>query len=113
MHEFSIIQNIIDIAVATAKSNNISHVRSVEVLVGKASGVIREALEFAWEAAVKESILSNAVLTITEKSLLIKCLICGQEYEPCDIYESCPGCGDINPHVLSGQELKVIAIEED
>jgi hydrogenase nickel incorporation protein HypA/HybF len=111
MHEFAIIQNIIDIAAKTAKENNISHVSAVEVEVGKAAGVIREAMEFAWEAAIKETILRDAILKITEKSLVVKCMICQQQYEPCDIYEPCPGCGEINPEVISGKELRVVAIE--
>ncbi len=113
MHEFSIIQYIIDIAEKTAMDNNISHVSSVEVEVGQAAGVIREAMEFAWESAIKETILKDAVLKITEKPLVVKCTICLQQYEPVDIYESCPGCGDISPEVITGQELRVVAIERD
>jgi len=111
MHEFSIVQNIIDIVDGSAKSNGINQVRAVEVEVGKASGVIREAMEFAWEAAVKGTLLDNSELKIIEIPLVVKCKICGQQYEPCDIYEYCPGCGEINPEIISGKELKVIAIE--
>lgn len=111
MHEFSIIQNIIDIASETAKANHIDNVRSVEVEVGKASGVVREAMEFAWEAAVKQTVLSNAILKIIEKPLVVKCMICNKQYEPCDIYDSCPGCGEASPEVISGKELRVVAIE--
>lgn len=111
MHEFSIIQNIIDIACETAKVNHVTHVHAVEVEIGKAAGVIREAMEFAWEAAVKDSNLSDAILKITEKPLIVKCMICQHQYEPCDIYEPCPGCGEVNPEVISGKELKVVAIE--
>jgi len=111
MHEFSIIQNIIDIASETARANNISQVSAVEVEVGKAAGVIREAMEFAWEAAVKETILSSAVLKITEKALVVKCMTCEKHYEPCDIYDPCPGCGEINPELISGKELRIVAIE--
>jgi hydrogenase nickel incorporation protein HypA/HybF len=111
MHEFSIVQNIIDIVTATAEANGVSKVQAVEVEVGKASGVIREAMEFAWEAAVKGTLLSRSELRITEKPLVVQCSICGNQYEPCDLYESCPGCGEINPVIISGNELKVLAIE--
>jgi hydrogenase nickel incorporation protein HypA/HybF len=111
MHEFSIVQNIIDIVTDSAKANGVKNVQAVELEVGKASGVIREAMEFAWEAAVKGTLLNNSELKIREIPLLVKCSTCGQQYEPCDIYESCPGCGEITPVIISGQELKVIAIE--
>lgn len=111
MHEFSIIQNIIDIVTDSANANGVTIVRSVEVEVGRASGVVREAMEFAWEAAVKGTLLTEASLKITEKQLIVKCKLCGQQYEPCDIYQACPGCGDVYPEILSGNELKVVAIE--
>ena len=111
MHEFSIVQNIIDIVSATAKANHVLNVQSVEVEVGKASGVIREAMEFAWEAAVKDTLLRGALLKIIERPLSVRCNSCGTTYDPCDTYENCPGCGDINPQIISGQELRVIAIE--
>jgi len=57
MHEFSIIQNIINIVMETATTHHVSHVHAVEVEVGKASGVIRDAMEFAWEAASKDTLL--------------------------------------------------------
>lgn len=110
MHEFSIIQNIIDIVSDTARANNVIHVHSVEVEVGKGSGVVREAMEFAWESAVKDTLLKGALLKIIDKPLSVKCKVCETTYEPCDIYESCPGCGDINPLILSGNELRVLAI---
>jgi hydrogenase nickel incorporation protein HypA/HybF len=111
MHEFSIVQNIIDIVTETANANGVIRVQTVDVEVGKASGVIREAMEFAWEAAVKGTLLDQSELRIIEKPLVVKCNLCGNQYEPCDVYESCPGCGEINPVIITGNELRVVAIE--
>lgn len=111
MHEFSIVQNIIDTVIDSAKSNGVTKVHCVEIEVGQASGVIREALEFAWEAAIEGTLLKGATLKIIEKPLTVKCLSCGHRYDPCSIYDSCPGCGDVHPEILSGNELKVIAID--
>jgi hydrogenase nickel incorporation protein HypA/HybF len=113
MHEFSIVQNIIDIVTDSAIKHQVKQVRAVEVEVGKASGVIREAMEFAWNAGTKGTMLENAELKIMEIILEVRCMVCGKHYTPAEIYESCPGCGDISPEVLTGDELSVVAIESD
>jgi hydrogenase nickel incorporation protein HypA/HybF len=111
MHEFSIIQNIIDIVKDSASAHGITKVSAVEVEVGQASGVIREAMEFAWEAATNGTLLGHAELKIKEIPLLVRCGICSRKYSPCEIYEACPGCGEINPEIITGRELRVVCIE--
>src|SRR5512145_254184 len=100
MHEFSIIQNIINIVLDTAKQNNIEEIRIVEIEVGQASGVIRHALEFAWESAIQDTILINSVLKINEIPLLLKCRACNNEYNSSDIFDVCPLCGEINSEIV-------------
>ena len=111
MHEFSIVQNIINIVMESAKAHQVKHVQAVEVEVGKASGVVREAMDFAWEAASKGTLLERTVLKIKEIPLVVKCTVCNHQYQPCDIYENCPGCGEISPEIITGKELRVVAIE--
>jgi hydrogenase nickel incorporation protein HypA/HybF len=111
MHEFSIVQSIVDIALESAALNNIEYISAVEVEVGQASGVMPEAMEFAWEAAIAGTLLSKALLKIKQIPLKVKCGICRHQYQPEDIYDACPHCGEINPEILSGKELKVVAIE--
>jgi hydrogenase nickel incorporation protein HypA/HybF len=111
MHEFSIVQSIVDIALESANLHHIEHVSAVEVEVGQASGVVPEAMEFAWEAAIKGTPLSEASLKIKQIPLTVKCSICQFHYDPEEIFEACPHCGGINPEILTGKELKVVAIE--
>jgi hydrogenase nickel incorporation protein HypA/HybF len=111
MHEFSIVNNIIDIAVGSAEQNGLKTVGCVEIEVGKASGIEPAAMEFAWESARKNTILENARLEIHFIPLCMLCLTCGKKYEPDEIYSPCPTCGDVNARILTGKELKVLAIE--
>jgi hydrogenase nickel incorporation protein HypA/HybF len=110
MHEFSIVQNIIDIATGAAHQNQLKTVSCVEVEVGQASGVVPDALEFAWESAVKDTFLRHASLMMKIIPLTVKCRMCGLQFKPEDIYESCSDCGAMNPEILSGKELRVTAI---
>ncbi len=51
MHEFSIVNNIVDIAIGSAEQNGLKTVSCVEIEVGKAAGIEPSAMEFAWESA--------------------------------------------------------------
>ncbi len=111
MHEFSIAQNIAEIAETAAMENKTGPVGIVEIELGAASGVIKEALEFAWETISAGSpVLKNAKLAIHEIPLRVKCNICQKEYSPAEIFDSCPGCGEVNVTILQGKELRVKSI---
>ena len=111
MHEFSLVQNIIDIATDTAIRNQLVHVQSVEVEIGQVSGIVPEAMDFAWESARKDTLLHEASLVIKIIPLLVRCRTCGNEFHPDGLYETCPGCGNFNPEIISGKELRVTAIQ--
>jgi hydrogenase nickel incorporation protein HypA/HybF len=111
MHEFSIVNNIIDIAIGSADQNGLKTVSCVEIEVGKASGIEPSAMEFAWESARKDSILEKARLVMHFIPLCLQCRTCGNQYEPDEIYSPCPACGDINARIITGKELRVVAIE--
>jgi hydrogenase nickel incorporation protein HypA/HybF len=111
MHEFSIIYNIVDIAIGSADQNGLKSVSSVEIEIGKASGIEPTAMEFAWESARKNTILENARLVMHFVPIRLQCRACDMQYEPYEIYNPCPACGEINARILTGKELRVVAIE--
>ena len=111
MHEFSIVNNIVDIAIGSAEQNGLESVSCVEIEVGKAAGIEPSAMEFAWESARKNTILEDATLVMHFIPLCLECRTCGNRYETEEIYNPCPFCGEINARIISGKELKVVAIE--
>jgi len=118
MHEFSIALSIVEIAENSAKANGADKVLTVEVEVGAASGIVREALEFAWESAAgSSSILKHAGLILRDVPLSVQCNKCGNRFSPAEIWEACPVCGEIFTTIIKGMELKVISVtvesEED
>jgi hydrogenase nickel incorporation protein HypA/HybF len=102
---------ILEIAGDTARKHGVEHVIAVEVEVGQASGVVKEALDFAWEAVRRDTIFSNASLVVKTVPLQALCRKCGADYQPGELFGPCPECGDIHPEIVSGKELRVVAIE--
>jgi len=111
MHEFSIIQNIVDIAVNAADFNKLGKVKKLDLEIGKASGVEIDALRFAWESAIKGTVLADALLEINLISLRLKCRQCGFIYEPEEYPGICPQCGAVIAEIIAGKELRIKSIE--
>ena len=55
MHEMSIAEGILDIALETMKNNDASIVHSVQLDLGLMSGVEPDALLFCWDAVTKKN----------------------------------------------------------
>lgn len=107
MHELSIALNIVDIASAEARKAGASRVIDLNIEVGSLSGVIVEALEFAMEVAVRDTMLSGARVAIHPINAQAKCRQCGAEFDVRDYFEECPECASLDLQITRGQELKL------
>jgi len=71
------------------------------------SGIETESLEFAWNQAVKQTMLQNAVKKINRINALAKCLDCNTEFTIENYYDACPVCGEHLLDIIQGKELRV------
>lgn len=95
-------------AVGTANGNPIC---AMKVRIGPLSGVVVEALRFAFDALTPGTPAEGARLDIEETTLSIYCPHCGTNFTtPVGIYE-CPACGSNDGELQGGYELELISIE--
>lgn len=107
MHELSIAMSIVDIASDHARKDNADRVKEIEIEVGSLSGVVVEALNFAMEAAIKNSICDNAEWKIIEIPAMAICSQTKKKYPVNDLYSQCPYCGKYGHELILGRELRV------
>lgn len=110
MHELSIVQSIVDIAQEQVRLANAQRVDRIELDIGQLAGIEWSALDFAWDAAVKHTVLEQAERVIRRIPGQAQCLECGREFEISALYDACPVCNTYWNKILSGQELKVCAL---
>ncbi len=111
MHEAGIIHNILTIAEETARKKSATQILKLRLRIGSMSGVIPEALEFAFEAMKKDTLANNAVLEIEVVPAQCWCENCKIEYTPEDINFLCPECGMGNIKIRKGRELELVSID--
>jgi hydrogenase nickel incorporation protein HypA/HybF len=107
MHELSIVLSIVDIADEEVKKHNAHHVDSINLEIGAVAGVEFDALNFVWDAAVKNSVLDGASRHIDVVKAKARCIDCGCVFEVNDRFQACPVCHDYFTELLQGKELKV------
>ena len=113
MHELSIAMNIVEIANEEAEKANVTLVREINLEVGTLSGIVIEALEFAMDEAVKNSVLQNAKIKIRKVPAKAKCLKCSTEFPVEDYYTPCPECNNFETELINGKELKIKSLVID
>ena len=99
--------SIIDIAQQQAKSADAKTIDEIEIDIGCLSTVQMEAFDFAWEQAVKETILDNAIKKINRIKGKARCLDCDASFPLENIYDACPKCGQHLIDIVEGKELRV------
>ncbi len=107
MHELSIVMGIIDIAEEQAKKAGVKEFDSIELEIGTLSGIVTEALDFAWQSAVGGTVLEKAERKIISIKAVSRCIDCGNEFSTAALYEKCPRCGSYVTNLIKGNELKV------
>jgi hydrogenase nickel incorporation protein HypA/HybF len=107
MHELSIVMGIVDIAEAEAEKAGVDAFDGIELEIGKLSGVMMDALDFAWPVGVKNSVLEQAELKLIRIEPLARCNNCGKEFAAESLYDACPDCGGFRHDFIKGKELKI------
>ncbi len=109
MHELSLALGIIDGVLEEAERRGGLKVEAVYVRVGRLSGVDKDALRFAYQAAQQETPLALSRLEIEEVNPVIFCPTCEQEREAQGLF--CALCGTPASRVVRGNELEITALE--
>ncbi len=99
--------SIIDIAQKESSKANASIIDEIEIDIGCFSTVEIDAFEFAWQQAVKETILETTVKKVNHIKGKAKCLNCSAEFALENIYDACPVCGEHLIDIIEGKELRV------
>lgn len=112
MHEVSIAQGLLEIAINSCTKEGYEGIESIRVKIGKASGVMPDSLLFAFEAIKIGTIAEKAVLTIDEIPVGGFCKKCNSNFTVEDAYViACPLCGNISFQLETGRELNIDEME--
>jgi hydrogenase nickel incorporation protein HypA/HybF len=111
MHEFGIAETILEGAMSAARAHGASHIDAIRIRIGDLSGVVEEALQFAFESIASGTPAEGARLVIERAPVRCYCPRCDRAFDAAPLDYGCPTCGEISGDVRGGRELDLLAIE--
>ena len=112
MHELTIACEMARVVKDSLTSEQLSRLKCINLLIGKATAVQEDCLRFGFEAITKDTPLSGVEVNIEYVEPLFRCKACGKEFESKEwFYSPCPKCGSFGDELLKGDELSVASVE--
>jgi hydrogenase nickel incorporation protein HypA/HybF len=113
MHESSIAHSILEIIDEQCREQGCTSVETVTVRLGKATGVMPEALAFAFDALKETGVAKNARLVVEMVQVGGMCNSCKKEFDVPDVQYvfNCPHCGSNEFEISRGREMEISEME--
>ncbi|MCK9473283.1 hydrogenase maturation nickel metallochaperone HypA [Sulfurimonas sp.] len=111
MHEYSIVQSLLDSCEENALKNNAKKVTKVVVKIGVMSGVEPELLRTAFETFKEKTLCEEAEFIINIQQIVIKCNKCLREAVLKSTEYCCPTCKDTDIDILDGEDMYLMQLE--
>jgi hydrogenase nickel incorporation protein HypA/HybF len=111
MHEVSLMQSALELALEHAARQGASRIHRITLRVGALAGVVPEALEFAFDVVTRDTLADGAVLEVERVPVVCSCVDCAVEFVPDTEFFNCPRCGRPSADVRSGTELELTRLE--
>lgn len=111
MHELSLMDEVRRQVLAAAAAEGATCIEAITLRVGDLAGVEIDALRFAFPVVMAGSIADGAALRIEREAAVCACDACDDTFEARSGCCDCPHCGTISRRLLSGRDLRLVALE--
>lgn len=111
MHELAVTQSILDISLRHAQKMDAKRIVSINLVIGRFSSIVDDSVQFYWDMIAEGTIAKGAQLHFDRIPAEMKCLDCGNTFEPDDTTFACPKCLSPKVHITKGEELRVESID--
>jgi hydrogenase nickel incorporation protein HypA/HybF len=111
MHEFSITESVLALALEKAGQAGAARITRINLVLGEMSGVVGECVQFYFEALSRETIAAGAQLAFEARPTRLRCHRCQAEFSPQDHDWNCPTCHEMAIEIIAGRECYMESIE--
>jgi hydrogenase nickel incorporation protein HypA/HybF len=111
MHELSITENILEIALNYAEQSGATKVTDLNLVIGQLSSIVDDSVQFYWDIVSKETLCEGATLHFERIPAEMICLDCGHTYVLTKGLSACPQCESFRIKVHAGEEFRLESID--
>ncbi len=113
MHELSVTENILEIALNHAEKAKAARISNLYLVIGQLSSIVDDSVQFYWDMVAKGTKAEGAVLHFRRLPIKVLCRICKQTNTPKAGSMACPACGSEQIEIIQGEEFYLEAIDVD
>jgi hydrogenase nickel incorporation protein HypA/HybF len=111
MHEQSIVENILAVALEHAEKAQAKKILRIYLVVGDLSGVVEEGVTFYFNFLSKDTIAAEASLFFMHIPAQLRCRNCDTIFTPERLDFHCPTCKEQQVDIVGGRELYIENLE--
>jgi hydrogenase nickel incorporation protein HypA/HybF len=111
MHELSVTESILALALENAQKANASKVTTINLVIGQLSSIVDDSIQFYWDTISEGTICVGAKLNFTRIPALLQCQDCQTEFAIGQEMSPCPKCSSYRSVILHGEEFYMDSIE--
>lgn len=111
MHELSVTQSILDIALSEGEKHNAKKVTEIKIALGAVTGMVPQCIQEYFNLISEDTIAQKAKLTFRKIPVTFRCTECEEEFSCDRIRFRCPHCNSNKVKMLTGREFFVESID--
>lgn len=111
MHELSVTESLLTIAVKHAEKANARRVTDLHIVIGDLASMVDDSIQFYWDVIARETIAEGATLHFRRVPAELQCNTCAEKYRPTDKELICPNCGGVGARIIAGEEFALESID--
>ena len=111
MHEYSVVQALLNQCEEVAEQNNATKVTKVICKIGVMSGIEIHLLQVAFDTFKEGTLCDGAEFVINAQKLVVRCRECKEEYEIDEINYKCRNCGHLGMDTMDGEDMYLMSLE--
>ena len=111
MHELSVTQSVLDLALEYAGRASAKRITHINLVIGELSGIVDESVQFYFDFVSKGTLAEGAQLAFEWQPACLRCRACGHEFALEDGNWACPACQSLGGEFIAGRELYMDSIE--
>jgi len=111
MHEYSIVQALLEQCEDHVKANDSTKVTKVVTKIGKLSGVEPHLLKTAFETFKEKTVCDGAEFIMNIQDLKLYCNVCKEESEQSEVRYQCAHCQSTDVSVVDGEDMYLMTLE--
>ena len=113
MHELSLVQGVLQVALKAAENGGAKRILAVYVKIGAYSDVIPSYMDECFKLLSHDTMAQGAKLVVEEIPVTIRCHACGAQSGVERRKTCCPVCGSERITMLTGRECYVDRLEAE